>query len=187
MTWNRARPWLIVPHRLTALHEIKIPSSFCLKYLTFRNSSGFQSNPTETIRKIMYQLEFLCAFVLRILPRAVCHQYAEEMEPWVGVGGLLKGWRAPGGHSSGTGRAGHHKGWEMEVEMCLQPWPSYKEHTSKQCGEVEIHCLGFRASSPAKCPVLSMFHSPSSPSICNEEYSLFKEFQGSFQLRYFGK
>lgn len=129
MTWNRARPWLILPDRQTGLEEIKIPSSFCLKYLTFRNSSGFQSNPTEKIRKIKYQLEFLCEFVYRnLFPKSCSSSVCWENGALVWgrwAVGWLKGNLTTLGLSLGIGSEKYHKGWGMEVEMYLRPCPLF--------------------------------------------------------------
>lgn len=46
---------------------------------------------------------------------------------------------------------------------------SYKEQASKQCGEVAIPWLDFRANSATNCTASSTSPSPSGPSVFNEE------------------
>lgn len=89
MPWNRAKPWLSLPYRLTGLEEIK---SLLHPALTFRNASGFQNNPTEKPLGEKYQLEFCVNLFQGIaFPRAVCHQNVEERAVWATVGGAV-GW-----------------------------------------------------------------------------------------------
>lgn len=77
--------------RLTGLEEIKISSSFYFKYLTFRNASGFQSNPTEKIREIKSQFGFYVNLFKKIaFPRAVPYECAEKMGMWAAMGGTIE-------------------------------------------------------------------------------------------------